>query len=353
MCIRDRAIVTANREKIRDLEKRIHTIFNPFNWFNAEQTQLRNDRGNRKSLVYHKTKLLESLKTKTTMLGKDAAKLNEEINRFDSFDLQGTNRLIEELSRGLNELQARLAFTRKRKADFDLVAAPIQREMDRLTEELAQLESVLEGAQHFRNRLAQSANKRDRALIHQSCEAHYGDGSPDRIIGKTQATIRRVRQDLEKSTARLQRISNSCSREISHIVIDGNNLCYESTHGRFSPQHFLGLSPILALLPELASISPVTVVFDNSITHLLRGDFFPLKRRIEEYAKVHVVPTRHVADDTVLDLAADHFTYVLSNDRYAEYQEKNAVREDRVIRHEIINGKVFIRDLLISATFAD
>lgn len=345
--VAESTIIQENKSQIRELEKNIGTMFNPFNWFDAEQTKLRQERSNRNDLIRHKNKSIETLNKKLRKLKDQRTSLEADLKRYDSFNRDAVIHLLESLSESLDCLQDRLAFNARRKASFDKVAGPIESEIARLQRELAAQESVLAAANDFKQRLSYAPSKRDRALIHEDCESTLGDGSPDRIIGKTQGSVRRLQQDLDKYRSRLDRILRTCSRPIDHLVIDGNNLCYESGTNR--P---VGLSAIFAVLPELASISQVTIVFDNSINHMMRGDFFHFKRQLEDHARVHVVPTRHVADDTVLDLAENESTWVISNDRYAEYREKSAVRAERLIRHEIINGMVFIRELLISSEYA-
>ena len=42
---------------------------------------------------------------------------------------------------------------------------------------------------------------------------------------------------------------------------------------------------------------------------------------------------------------------MLSNDRFSEYRDKPAVREKRLITHEILNGQILVHDLDISLPF--
>ena len=61
---------------------------------------------------------------------------------------------------------------------------------------------------------------------------------------------------------------------------------------------------------------------------------------------VHIMPFRENADETVLDLAgALTGRFVLSNDRYADFAEKPAVADGRLLKHEVVDGRVFIRVL--------
>lgn len=51
------------------------------------------------------------------------------------------------------------------------------------------------------------------------------------------------------------------------------------------------------------------------------------------------------ADEIVLKEAAAPNTYVISNDRYVEFRHLPAVAEDRLVRHNIINGEVYVLPL--------
>jgi hypothetical protein len=44
--------------------------------------------------------------------------------------------------------------------------------------------------------------------------------------------------------------------------------------------------------------------------------------------------------------------WVISNDRFREYTDKPAVRDDRLIRHEIVAGQLMVHDLDVSIGFA-
>jgi hypothetical protein len=64
------------------------------------------------------------------------------------------------------------------------------------------------------------------------------------------------------------------------------------------------------------------------------------------------VASNQKADEMVLDAAAESTAYVISNDTFAEFPEKPAVREERLIKHEILSGRVFIHDLGVAEDFA-
>lgn len=115
---------------------------------------------------------------------------------------------------------------------------------------------------------------------------------------------------------------------------------------------FIGIAVLETLIPLLSQVCSVVVVFDSAIRRLLRIDDSGVQKRLGCHAKVHIVASRRMADETVLDLAdASEHVYVLSNDRFGDFNEKTAVKEGRIIRHEIVNGKVFVHDLQLRASY--
>ena len=182
-------------------------------------------------------------------------------------------------------------------------------------------------------------------MIHEKCEQSFGTGNPRKIIGKRQHEVRQLERDYDKARRRVEEVARTAARRIDTVVIDGNNLCYEGNR-------FIGLAAIEALAPLLSRMCAVVVVFDSAIRSMLNSDDSSLQRRLDGHAKVHVVASRRMADETVLDLAnGSEFTYVLSNDRFGEFNEKSAVKGGRVIRHEIVNGNVFVHDLQLRVAF--
>ncbi|TVO80483.1 hypothetical protein [Shewanella algae] len=134
-------------------------------------------------------------------------------------------------------------------------------------------------------------------------------------------------------------------RDIQKLVLDGNNLCYQG-------DTFIGLVALKTLVPILAGDFEIIVVFDASIRRALGSGDSDVRDVLGNDIEVHVVATSVKADETVLDLAGtDKTTFVVSNDRFAEFGEKPAIRDQRVIRHEIVSGQVLIHDLGVSETF--
>lgn len=68
-------------------------------------------------------------------------------------------------------------------------------------------------------------------------------------------------------------------------------------------------------------------------------------------AIVQVVASRQAADETVLVTASGSDEYVISNHRFKDYADRPAVSGQRLIRHEIVAGKVHIHDLNLTVEY--
>jgi hypothetical protein len=186
-----------------------------------------------------------------------------------------------------------------------------------------------------------------RAMSHQKCEEIFGTGSPRKVIAKKESEIRRLDRDIEKLEKRAKNIADKTARHIKKLILDGNNLSYQG-------DVFIGLSALKPLVPILASEYEVVLIFDASIRRALDSDDSDIRDIFGGDIQVHIVATGIMADETIIDLAdSDNTTFIVSNDRFAEFGEKAAIRDRRVIRHEIVAGRLLIHDLEISETFRE
>ncbi|MCH5377480.1 MAG: hypothetical protein JJ992_26275 [Planctomycetes bacterium] len=232
-----------------------------------------------------------------------------------------------------------------RKEKVDAALAPVIEQIQEVEHEMVLVEEDQRQAQMLEQELDDAENSYERAMVHQECEELFGTGSPRKAISRTSSQLRRLERDREKLVQRAESVAASAARDISKLVIDGNNLCYQEST-------FIGLSALKSVLPVLNDTFDVAVVFDASIRSMLKCGNKEIEKSLGKAADVHVVATRRKADETVLDLAGtDSAVFVLSNDRYAEFKEKPAVRDDRVIRHEIVSNMIMIHDLGVSESF--
>jgi hypothetical protein len=334
-----------NKQQLAATDSQIGTLLNPANWFSKGQAALRSAR---KELLAIGQKLADSKRLKQKNLEDViswAAEIEPTSRRYRSID-------ADKLRNDLVDVRRRLAITKReldsiaaQKERVDTTLAPLVREIQELESKQNAARTRLSRAENLEQELSSADNSYERAMIHDRCDHELGNGKPRIVMAEEQRKIRRIERDLEKARRRAEEIGRKASRIIETLIIDGNNLCYEG-------RTFIGLSAIAALAPALSKDHLVVIVFDSAIRRMLQANDSQIQGYLGNDAKVHVVASRQLADETVLELGcANKFTYVLSNDRFADFNDKSVVREGRIIQHEIVNGHVFVPDLGLSAKF--
>ena len=85
---------------------------------------------------------------------------------------------------------------------------------------------------------------------------------------------------------------------------------------------------------------------------MLRTDTQGVERTLGTSVNTHVAPTKTAADEYLMKLAdQDSNTFILSNDRFAEYHDYDVVKSGRVLRFLIAGGKIMANDIDISVNF--
>ena len=266
------------------------------------------------------------------------AKDSADIDRYRSFNSIQAIREVDALSQEIRSLEAEIKRTLEKAEAADQLQQ-ISGEIGECRARIAGASGIIENARSFEQRLGDAQNARQRKMIHIECKDALGEESPRRLIGKLEGLIRRWERDLKKTEERYLLISKRSARDIRKIVVDGNNMCYEG-------RTWVGIEPLLAITKELCHRFKIIVVFDAVIRRRLGADDKKIRDQFNDRTTIHIVASRRTADETILDIASnDGLCYVLSNDRYAEYKEKEVVKRDRLIRHEIVNGRVMIHDL--------
>lgn len=135
---------------------------------------------------------------------------------------------------------------------------------------------------------------------------------------------------------------------IKKIVIDGSNLCYEQ--GKF-----IGAKALAWLTQNLKNKYEVIVVFDSGAFLGLgfnQTDPEELEKIFGKGVKIHKVQRERKADETILKYAENEQTYyVISNDRFRDYPQAEVVTNNRIIRHEILGGKIIIHQLDLALSY--
>lgn len=295
-----------------------------------------------------------------------------ELAAYDAFDAASAPRRIAKLEaavevqrqvtaevRGRHErLHARIDPLLEERADHLKEIARLQSELGTQQRKQSRIEQQMRDAEEFKRELDAASSPYERRMIHERCDAALGDGSPGAVRHRLRSELRdatrsaerinprlaKARRDLAKLDDRIGEVTQRQTRVITRLVIDGNNLCYDNTTPQGNP--FIGLAALKQTTQALMGRYEIVVVFDASILPLLhKKSAEELKHRLPE-CTVHIVPTRTKADETVLRLANDDpNTYVLSNDRYADYPDMSAVHEGRLIRHEVVDRRVIVNEL--------
>ncbi len=285
--------------------------------------------------------------------------------RFASYQRVEVTKEIDKIDRKLADLDAQRDRLRAQADTFDsAVEGPLaewrryQEEFQeqegavaQLRSDLSRLEDDITWAEDLDRKISNASTKYERAMLHEQCKRRFGEGSP-RSVSRTirakmpplryelrnhERQVTHIRRDLEKTEKRIMALASRASRDIRSLVVDGNNCCYEG-------DRFIGLNALLPLIQVLAGRFDVLVVFDASIRGLLGVGDDHLRSTLQP-AQVHVVATRVKADETIIDIASSPTDWIISNDRFGEFREKAPIGEGRVIRHEILRGRVLVHEL--------
>lgn len=123
-------------------------------------------------------------------------------------------------------------------------------------------------------------------------------------------------------------------------------MCYEDSD-------FIGLKALISATNELVKKYKIIIVFDASIRSILRCEDDEIRAQFDPKINVHVAAAKQNADETLIDIASDDNEYfIISNDRFGEYLEKEPVQNNRLTRHSLVDGKVIISDLGLSLNYS-
>ena len=314
-------------------------------YFTAEQKQLRSEAAR---LVSELASAKQQLSKDQGTLDKVRSDINAARKRISdhlNFDLSGSEMRLSSLGPEIERLKAAHAADSAELVRIETKIRPHTQELDRLKSELATLNADIARANRFEQELSSAANSYERAMIHKECEEKFGTGSPKQVINDRRGKIRSLDNNIPKLERRTREELQKLERTIGHLLIDGNNACYEG-------QSFIGLRAISALLRELGGRYKTTVVFDASIRAMLKTDTQGVERALGTTVNTHVAPTKSAADEYLLKLAdQDNSAFILSNDRFAEYHDYSAVKSGRLFRFLIADGKLMANDIDVAVNF--
>lgn len=330
---------------IERLKPRTDLGINPRHWFSSERAIAKRQLSTvRQELKVHQSRADKARieLSKVAELGRNG---QEHIAKARTFDPLLAQSAIAALQKNLDRIEPELASLRQRSNDLDALLREPLENLQLQEAARAQIMEQISRAEAFDMELTNADNGREKHQIHARCEEELGISKPGIVLSKCRGTLRGMDENIRKLRGRIERLIRFAVLDIRHIVIDGNNLCYEG-------RHFLGLAALEALIPLLAKKHRITVIFDASIRHKMGLGDRDIEGRFPKAERVHIVASKRTADETVLSEAnSDPHTLVLSNDRFAEYPEKSAVKEKRILRHEIVGRNAYIHDLQLETTF--
>ncbi|WP_299380734.1 hypothetical protein, partial [uncultured Kiloniella sp.] len=311
-------------------------------FFKEEQKQLRAEAARLKRKANAVVQRLENDKATLSETNSQAELAKKRLAEHDKFDLENTVRLLSGIPKSIDRTKADRAAASAELTLIETRIRPHVQEHERLQSEVSTLNSDIAGAEVFNRNLDAAPNGYERKKIHEQCESRFGTGRPADVINDRRGKVRRLENNIPKLERRIRDELEKSDRNIEHLLIDGNNVCYEG-------QTFIELRALIALLAALADQFAITVVFDASIRSLLKASTQDIKRRLGPSITTYIAPTKTGADEYLLKLAGNiKSTFILSNDRYAEYHDFDAVKSGRVLRFLIADGKLMANDFDIS-----
>lgn len=273
--------------------------------------------------------------------------LHQDIATYGRFDSVRTREAIVHAEAELATLVPELQQLQARKRSLDAAIAAPLRELRAKQAERGTLQNDMRLADQFKAQLDRAHTGYDKAMAHQACERKFNDGSP----GSVKNALRRRLAPLERTINKLEKqIADELRRaqlDVRALIIDGSNIANDAS------DTFIGLAALEALLPVLARGRQVVVNFDPGFPRMVRLTRREIQQQLPQ-AKVYFVPRGSKADPFLIQFADDNpHTYVISNDRYADFAYRETIGAGRVLKHAILNGYATIPDLRISVSLPE
>lgn len=274
----------------------------------------------------------------------EANGLREELARHAAFDPAAAHALLAELTTDAESRTAALdGLTERVTALDDQLAGPLP-ELISKKRELSDFEGRLARALEYQSRLDATSDKTARWRIHKEREDDLGHTPLRDVIREAQRAIPPLQRAITKLEERVRDIVLDHTRDIRKLVIDGNNLCYVD-------RDVVGLWPLREVLAHVDGQVEVRVFFDDSIVETLNLVCADQVYKMLPDARIRIAPPGTRADEEILDAADEPGAYVLSNDRFTDFPDKPAVRESRVLRHQIDDGRIKVRGLQLDTVY--
>jgi hypothetical protein len=317
--------------------------WNPSRWF-SERSAAKGRFAEQQTVVDRLAAEHRGVKEQLDEVDGRKSRLERDLRRYAAVDAAAGPARLAQLDGEIAAQESTVADLARRKERVDQRLTPLLAQLADREREAARLDGLLRMAESFQHDLDVARDGYQRKQVHQRCERQLGRSSPGGVIHEVGQQRRALDRDVEKLQRRIAEEARLGSRDVRAVVIDGNNMCFEGSQ-------FIGLTALIPVSQVLSRAHEVTVVFDPSIQTRWRLSEGELTSSLPA-VRVHVVKSRRAADELILDVARDPYAVVLSNDRYGEFRDKDAVRNGRVVRHDILKGRVSVPDLEIDEPLA-
>lgn len=217
---------------------------------------------------------------------------------------------------------------------------------------LNRFESDLKIVKEYDNKLTCAGSSYERKEIHDELYERYGNGSPREVIKnlkrQIQNTQRKILSTEKKIISRYEQnqLIKKISLQCKKIIIDGSNLCYKNG------EDIIGLNALEKIVSVLHQRFSIKIIFDKSITKKIKLDAKAIKSKFPIDVEVIVLTMKFEADLLITSFGENNDSvYILSNDRYADYFDKEIVMNKRLIRHQITDERIWIPELSIELNY--
>ncbi|MFZ7336451.1 hypothetical protein ACLS0R_09270 [Comamonas jiangduensis] len=224
---------------------------------------------------------------------------------------------------------------------WDELLIPLNKLLKEQEELLAKEKNIRDIALDYDNKLSTAPDSYSRKAIHDRCEAEFGVGIPSKIVIQANRNISSIDRKIQKLKSRIEKKMQILGQPIEHIYIDASNLCYRQGE-------FVGLTYLIALVSSLPY--KLSLVFDAKTKYKLQLNTDAIEALFPKDVMVHICTGKTQADETILMLADENpRNFVISNDTFSEFPDKQVVAQDRLLKHEILNDRILIPalDLMI------
>lgn len=334
------------RSEVTRLKEQASLGWNPTYWFSAERSTFKAQLLKQTAVLVDVESRLESIKTQANLHSSAATRIESDLKKYNQHDPLAFDAEIDAKTKEILALSMRKKEIEQQRDELDAkLSAPLI-ELKKLELQRSSVASDRSRAQTMDDQMSNADNSYEKAMIHEKCKQAFGDSSPRKIMNAKGRELEGLDRNIKKLQMRLEAIAEKSSRTIRRLIIDGNNMCY--VH---SSRNFLGLSALRPVANSLAEKYEVMVVFDSSIRDQLQKSDRQIVDCFSERVRVHIVAIDEKADETLLKIASEQDDWIISGDRFGEYPEIPAVRDKRLIRHEILEDRVLINDLDVEVRY--